>query len=120
MSSRLRNRPLATGFIEPCRPTLAREPPAGTDWLHEIKHDGYRLIAWRDGDAVRLYSRHSTDLTERYPAVVATLLALRMSSCLIDGELVVCDDASISSFERLRSHKHDHVAFLYAFDLLKI
>ena len=47
------------GFIEPCIPTRAVKPPAGTDWVHEIKHDGYRLIVRRDGDTVRLFTRHS-------------------------------------------------------------
>jgi bifunctional non-homologous end joining protein LigD len=52
--------------------------------------------------------------------VVAALQALKVGSCLIDGELVVSDDAGVSSFERLRSRRHDHVAFLYAFDLLSL
>jgi hypothetical protein len=52
--------------------------------------------------------------------VVAALRALKVVSCLIDGELVVCDDAGVSSFERLRSRQHDHIAFVYAFDLLAL
>jgi len=49
------------GFIEPCIPTRAVKPPAGTDWVHEIKHDGYRLIVRRDGDTVRLFTRRGYD-----------------------------------------------------------
>jgi ATP-dependent DNA ligase len=114
----LRLRPLPLGFVAPCLPTAAVRPPFGPLWIHEIKHDGYRMMAWRDGDDVRLYTRRGNDWSERYPAVAAALRALKVGSCLIDGELVVSDDAGVSSFERLRSRRHDHVAFLYAFDLL--
>jgi ATP-dependent DNA ligase len=47
------------GFIRPCLPSSAERPPKGTGWVHEIKHDGYRLIVRRDGDRVRLYTRHT-------------------------------------------------------------
>jgi ATP-dependent DNA ligase len=56
------------GFIAPCIPTLAFKPPSGPDWVHEIKHDGYRLIVRRDGAAVRLFTRRGYDWTDRYPA----------------------------------------------------
>jgi bifunctional non-homologous end joining protein LigD len=108
------------GFIAPCLPTPILRPPSGPLWVHEIKHDGYRMMAWREGDDVRLYTRRGYDWSERYPAVVAAVQALKVGSCLIDGELVVCDDAGVSSFERLRSRQHDHIAFLYAFDLLAL
>jgi hypothetical protein len=51
-----RRRLLPRGFIEPCIPTLAPKPPAGADWVHEVKHDGYRLI-----EAVRLFTRRGYD-----------------------------------------------------------
>jgi hypothetical protein len=44
------------GFIEPCLPSPAKAPPTGTDWLHEIKHDGFRIVALRDAGGVRLYT----------------------------------------------------------------
>jgi bifunctional non-homologous end joining protein LigD len=53
------------GFIDPCIPTLAAKPPAAPGWVHEIKHDGYRLIVRRDGDAVRLFTRRGFDWTDR-------------------------------------------------------
>src|SRR2546421_184799 len=108
------------GFIEPCLPSPAPSPPAGQNWLHEIKHDGFRLMAWREGDAVRLYTRRGNERSSRYTAVASALRALKVTSCVIDGELIVCDEAGLSSFDRLLSHQHDHVAFLYAFDLLAI
>jgi len=49
------------GFIDPCIPTLATKPPVGPQWIHEIKHDGYRLIARRHGDRVRLFTRRGYD-----------------------------------------------------------
>jgi ATP-dependent DNA ligase len=54
--------PLPTGFIIPAQPVKASKPPVGTDWVHEIKHNGYRIIVRRDGPAVRLYSRNAYDL----------------------------------------------------------
>jgi bifunctional non-homologous end joining protein LigD len=59
------------GFIDPCIPTLAAKPPSGPGWDHEIKHDGYRLIVRRDGEAVRLFTRRGYDWTDRYPATSA-------------------------------------------------
>jgi ATP-dependent DNA ligase len=56
----------ADGFVDPCIPSLAHKPPAGPGWVHEIKHDGYRLIVRRDGEAVRLFTRRGYDWTERY------------------------------------------------------
>ena len=51
-------RSAAAGFIEPCLPSPAKSPPAGPNWLHEIKHDGFRIMARRDAKGVRLYSRN--------------------------------------------------------------
>jgi hypothetical protein len=53
-------RVLPVGFVEPCIPTLAAKPPSGPDWVHEIKHDGYRLMVRRDGDTVRLFTVGAT------------------------------------------------------------
>jgi bifunctional non-homologous end joining protein LigD len=71
------------GFIAPCL-----QPPSGERWLHEIKHDGYRVIARKDGPRVKLYSRPGNDLTQRFPLIVEALARLRASSCTIDGEAV--------------------------------
>ena len=53
------------GFVPPCLPTKTSAPPSGDAWLHEIKHDGFRVIARKDGDCVRLYSRPGNDVTWR-------------------------------------------------------
>jgi ATP-dependent DNA ligase len=71
---------LAAGFIVPCLPTKTDKLPSGSQWLHEIKHDGFRIIARKDGDRVRLYSRPGNDLTYRFPLIVETLARLRSRS----------------------------------------
>src|SRR4030088_2521272 len=81
-------RSLPAGFILPCLPTKAPRPPSGEAWLQEIKHDGFRVIARKDGARVRLYSRPGNDLTERFPLIVETMARLRSRSCILDGEAV--------------------------------
>src|SRR5262249_40216882 len=80
--------PLPPGFVPPCLPTKALEPPSSESWLHEIKHDGFRIIDRKNGNRVRLYSRPGNDLTYRFPLIVETLARLRPRSCIIDGEAV--------------------------------
>jgi ATP-dependent DNA ligase len=60
---RMLQRTVPAGFIAPCLPTKTEKLPSGDLWLHEIKHDGFRIIARKDGDRVRLYSRPGNDLT---------------------------------------------------------
>ena len=87
---------------------------------HEIKHDGFRVIARKDGTQVRLYSRPGKDLTYRFPLIVETVARLRPRSCIIDGEAVVCDSSGMVSFDHIRYRRHDSGAFLYAFDLIDV
>ena len=76
-------RTLPEGFIAPCLPTKTDKLPSGSQWLHEIKHDGFRIIARKTGAQVRLYSRPGNDLTRRFPLIVETLARLRSRSCII-------------------------------------
>jgi bifunctional non-homologous end joining protein LigD len=109
------------GFILPAQPVTAAQPPSGPDWLHEIKHDGFRIMAWREDDRVRLLTRNGNDFGERYPLVVKAIGALKARSCLIDGEVAVCDDAGLTVFDLLRrSERARREAILFAFDLLEI
>jgi bifunctional non-homologous end joining protein LigD len=105
------------GLIEPCIPTRATRPPVGPQWIHEIKHDGYRLIARKRDDRVRLFTRHGFDRTLRNPWIVHSARRLPVSRFLIDGEVVVCGEDGVADFARLHSQAHDASAFLYAFDL---
>ena len=95
-------------------------PPSGPLWLHEIKHDGFRIIARKDSQRVRLYSRAGNDLTGRFPLIVAALSRLRARSIIIDGEAVACDDNGIPNFDRLRDCHHDDGVLLCAFDLIEL
>jgi len=110
---------LTSGFFPPCLPRPAREPPDGPGWFHEIKHDGFRIMARRDGRGVRLYTRNGYDFAERFPQVVEAILSLPARSCFIDGEVIVVDEGGLSAFDLLRSWRHDHAAVLCAFDLLE-
>jgi ATP dependent DNA ligase-like protein len=69
-----------TGFIEPCLPTPSRSVPDGPRWAFEVKHDGFRFIARRDGDRVWVFSRHGKDRTDKVPAIVEGMLALPVSA----------------------------------------
>ena len=84
---------LPPGFVPACLPTKAPQPPTGRRWLHEIKHDGFRVVARKEGDRVRLYSRPGNDLTYRFPLIIETLPRLRARSCIIDDQAVACGDA---------------------------
>ena len=110
----------ALAFTPPCLASAVRVPPEGDDWLHEIKHDGYRLQAHLENGRVGLFSRQGLDWTERFPALAHALADLPVKVAIIDGEAVVHTEAGIASFtalvDALKSGRGD-VAF-YAFDLL--
>jgi bifunctional non-homologous end joining protein LigD len=89
-------------------------------WLHEIKHDGFRVIARKDGDRVRLYSRPGNDMTRCFPLIVDALARLPSRSCIIDGEAVACDENGVASFDLVRHHRANGSVFLYAFDLIEL
>jgi bifunctional non-homologous end joining protein LigD len=91
-----RTRSAAAGFIEPCLPSPAEKPPSGASWIHEIKHDGYRLMARRDPVGIRLLTRRGNDWADRYPLIVEAVNHLNVRSCLIDGEVVCCDAVTAS------------------------
>ena len=118
----LRSRiPIAgAGFIEPCIPSLATKPPSGPEWIHEIKHDGYRLMICRDTAGMRLLTRRGYDWTARFPAIASAASVLRAKSFLIDGEAVCCDDKGIALFDKLRQRRNEWSVFLVAFDLLEL
>jgi hypothetical protein len=97
-----------------------RRPPCGSGWLHEIKHDGYRLMARRDPVGIRLITRRGNDWSDRFPLVVEAVNHLKVRSCLIDGEVVCCDERGLARFDVLRRRRNEVDAFLYAFDLLEL
>jgi bifunctional non-homologous end joining protein LigD len=105
---RMRKR-LATdraSFIEPCLPSPAEKPPSGSNWIHEIKHDGFRLMARRDPVGIRLITRRGNDWTTRFPLVLEAVNHLKVRSCLTDGEVVCCDDRGLAVFQALRRRQN--------------
>jgi bifunctional non-homologous end joining protein LigD len=106
--------------FEPCIPTRRTKVPAAPDWIHEIKHDGYRLIVQRNGSRVRLFTRNGHDWTARYPLIVEAALKNRTASFVLDGEAVLLSVNGISDFNGLHSRKHDDEVQLYAFDILAL
>ena len=90
----------SVGFVEPCLPSPAERPPAGANWIYEIKHDGIRILARRDGAGVCLITRHGNDFTSRFPLAVAAVTALPAHSFLLDGEAIVTNERGLVVFYR--------------------
>src|ERR1700729_4293122 len=109
----------ADSFVDPCIPSRAPKPPSGPDWVHEVKHDGYRLIVRRDGEAVRLFTRRGYDWTDRYPAIAAAAAKVRARSFTLDGEAVVAGADGVAVFDALHRRGRVADAILQAFDLLE-
>jgi bifunctional non-homologous end joining protein LigD len=90
------------GFVEPCLPSPAKRPPAGANWIHEIKHDGFRIMARRDGGGVRLITRHGNHFTSRFPLAAAAVAVLPARSFLLDGEAIVTNGDGLAVFDLIR------------------
>ena len=112
--------PHPAAFIEPCLPRPAKQPPAGRGWIHEIKHDGFRIIARRADGGMRLLTRKGNNFSNRFPQIVAAVAALPARSCLIDGEAIVTDHKGLAVFDLIRGHRPSEAAVLCAFDLLEL
>src|SRR4051812_30002688 len=109
-------------FIPPQLPSLTSSPPEGDDWIHEIKHDGYRtLLVLREG-AAHAYTRNGYDWTAKYWPIVQACEALPCRQAVIDGEIVVEDKRGASDFAGLSgaiAREPDRLVF-HAFDLLRL
>src|SRR5262245_38765467 len=95
--------------------------PQDRDWSYEVKWDGYRAIAVKDGAAVKLSSRNEKDLTREYPIVAAAVASLGSRAVMLDGEIVAIDEHGRPTFQALhhRTTKGIHIVY-YAFDLLHL
>ena len=111
---------LGLGVIEPCLPSPAKAPPSGPGWLHEIKHDGFRILARRNGAGVQLITRAGNDFSWRFPLIATAVKSLPVRSCLIDGEAIVCDKSGLAAFELIRRRGTIASAVHCAFDLLEL
>ncbi|GLS28720.1 bifunctional non-homologous end joining protein LigD [Mesorhizobium albiziae] len=110
------------GFVAPCLARLQDKPPAGNEWVHEVKFDGYRMQAHVDGGAVKLHTRTGLDWTAKFGKAIAdTLASLDLDQAIIDGEIVVLGDNGVSAFSELQlalSEKRTERMTFYVFDLL--
>jgi ATP-dependent DNA ligase len=109
----------SSGFIAPCLPSKVARPPSGPLWVHEFKHDGYRLMVRRDGTRVRCFTRNGHDWAARFPAIALAALRIKAKSFLIDGEAVVAREDGTPDFHALRSRRGGKEAVLFAFDLIE-
>lgn len=101
---------------------LTDRAPSGSDWLHEVKFDGYRVLLWRNADQVRITSRGDQDWTGKLKEAVHSLLALPCESCILDGELIAADAAGRCNFgllqKRFGEEDQSSALSIMAFDLL--
>jgi bifunctional non-homologous end joining protein LigD len=110
-------------FIEPMKPRLMDEPPTGGDWSYELKFDGIRACAIKDGRKVSLISRNGNELRARYPEVAEAMKALSVDECVIDGEVVALDEEGRSSFQLLQGLEMEGrkaPTRFYVFDLMQL
>jgi bifunctional non-homologous end joining protein LigD len=101
-------------------PTRGTKVPNHSDWIHEVKQDGFRLILQHDAERVRLFTRNGYDWTSRYPLIVEAARRIRTNQFVIDGEAVLLGVDGISDFDGLYSGKHNDEVQLYAFDILAL
>lgn len=110
-------------FIAPMLATLVKEAPPGDEWIHEIKYDGYRMVAAIEGGKARLYSRNEKEWTAAFASIARDLAALPVERAWLDGEVVVLDRVGRSSFQALQNALDgtSKVTMSYfAFDLLYV
>jgi bifunctional non-homologous end joining protein LigD len=103
------------GFISPCEPTLMDRPPAGPGWLHEIKHDGFRILAWKQGERVTLWSRRGADFTGRFSRIADAVRSLSADKAMIDG---VPDDGQSDFRAFLTKHEWEQAALVARVDVI--
>ena len=102
-SYRARDEPSSPTKFKPQLATLASRVPDGDDWLHELKFDGYRMLAFIENGKVRLVSRNGNDWTARFRAVADALEKLPIKNAILDGEVVSLDEQGISNFQQLQN-----------------
>ena len=112
------NRP---GFVEPMLATRVGTLPEGAEWEYEVKWDGYRIEAVKDGATVRLFSRRGADFSERFKAVTKAVGVIRAATAVLDGEVVAIDQKGQPSFQMLQNRRKMPAGYqlvFYVFDLL--
>ena len=108
-------------FVEPMRCKLVNDLPSGNQWQYEIKFDGYRALAIKDGNRVDLISRNEKRLTDRFAAIAKSLRSLPVQKAVLDGEIVALDEKGRPSFQTLQNAKTTTAnIFYYAFDMINL
>ena len=93
----------ALAFCEPMLAKLVKELPEGPQWQYEVKWDGYRIQAVKDGQEVRLSSRRGNDFTKRFAPVAKAVAGIKADKAILDGEVVAVDDQGKPSFQMLQN-----------------
>lgn len=106
--------------VYPQLATLVNEPPLGKNWLHEIKLDGYRLLAFKHGDKVSLFTRNQHNWTHKFKDIARKIADLPVNNLILDGEVVVLDENHRSNFQALQNalKNNDNNMYYYIFDLI--
>jgi len=110
-------------FIAPQLATLVDKPPEGRDWLHEIKWDGYRILAFKNGSEVILKSRNNKDWTDSFQSIADAIGQLPFEQIILDGEVVVLDKEGRSNFQLLQNalkQENNSPIQVFFFDLLYV
>jgi ATP-dependent DNA ligase len=103
-------------FLPPCQPKLRPEPPRGPEWQHEVKFDGYRVQLHKPA---MIYSKNGSDFSKRFKPIMEAIALLPTITCVIDGELIVPDDAGSSDFKALHLRMSESY-LVWCFDLLEV
>src|SRR5215213_511744 len=113
----VRDRRRPPGF-RPALPVLATKVTDGDDWIPELKHDGFRIVALKDGDEVRLWSRNGRNWAAEFVAITAAVMAVPVTRIVLDGEAVAHCPEGMPDFHALLGRAGCARACLYVFDLL--
>src|SRR5687768_15626825 len=109
-------------FIEPMKAKLVERPQPG-DWIYEIKLDGFRALAIKNGRDVQLFSRNQKELGGKFPEVVRAVAKIKARDFIIDGEIVAVEKTGRTSFQLLQAYDLGEARppiIFYAFDLLRL
>ena len=107
-------------FVSPQLATLEDKPPAGDEWLHELKFDGYRMLCHLNPGGVRFWSRNKKDWTNKFPHLGKAIKEFPASTAILDGEVVAVDSKGRASFQKLQqAMKTGDAGFIFhVFDLI--
>ena len=107
-------------FVSPQLATLMDKPPAGDEWFHELKFDGYRLLCHVNRSQVRFWTRNQKDWTAKFPTLGKAVKALKLGSAILDGEVVALDAKGRASFQKLQNALHKNAGAGLVFHIFDV